>query len=483
MNEEQYKRANSAVFPVISIILGYIAVSMLMWANSNTPTWKTWLQLAVAVSALVVSAGAYLFGRKTKECGIIMLVSASMAYMAVSLVGTTISTWAYALPVLLISMAYLNVKLVVCGNVLTLVVNVLRFMVNTDSSAMTEMVLAMITLTLAAFASIRASMLLIRFFKENTDEIKKASKKQEESNKKMASIAEDIIGHFEHAMEMLDNLKNSIETSNFAMSNIVESTESTAEAIQNQAEMCADIQVSVDRAEEGTKRMLAASDSTDKMVDEGTEVVKELKEQAQNVEQASKITVDVIEQLTVKVEEVQSFVGVILSISSQTNLLALNASIEAARAGEAGKGFAVVADEIRQLSDQTKEASNNIKNIIKELNEDTRRANESIENAAASVTRQNELIENTKEKFERVDKEVSELAENVKNTEQIIGGIVSSTGVISENITQLSATSQEVAASSTEGLRTSEATVADMAKTREILEGIYVLAQDLKQTI
>lgn len=57
------------------------------------------------------------------------------------------------------------------------------------------------------------------------------------------------------------------------------------------------------------------------------------------MEEASNITVQVIQSLTSKVEDVQSFVGSIIEISNQTNLLALNASIEAARAGKPEKGL------------------------------------------------------------------------------------------------------------------------------------------------
>lgn len=484
MTEQQYKRANTTIFPVILIIMGYIAVTMVLAATvGGTGTWRIWVQFAAALLAIIIMIIAFITCRETKKCGLISLSSATMVYVVVSLLNSTTDTWSYAIPVLFATMVFLNKKMIIFGNSVMLGATAIRtvIMLVTNYDEAGSLVLALAVLGLVAFASIRVVSLLIRFNEENITSITEAAERQEESNKKMVAVAENITTNFDSAMSMLDNLKSSIDTNNFSMGNIVDSTESTAEAIQIQVTMCTEIQDNMDKAEEGTRRMLEVSKSANEMVSEGTDVVRDLKEQAQNVEEASNITVEVIESLTDKVEKVQNFVGDILSISNQTNLLALNASIEAARAGEAGKGFAVVAEEIRHLSEQTKEASNNITNIIGELNEDTKRANESIENSVASVKKQNELIENTREKFERVDEEVTELASHIQNFEQIINDITDSTNTISDNISQLSATSEEVAASSTESMSTFEKTATDMTNTKEILESIYVLAQDLSQ--
>lgn len=101
----------------------------------------------------------------------------------------------------------------------------------------------------------------------------------------------------------------------------------------------------------------------------------------------------------------------------------------------------------------------------------------------ASVLKQNEMIGNTEKRFADINSEMKELAANIRNTEESMQSILTSTDAISDSISQLSAASEEVAASSTEGVRTSEASVEHMNECNVLLENIYGLAQELKDAV
>ena len=63
-------------------------------------------------------------------------------------------------------------------------------------------------------------------------------------------------------------------------------------------------------------------------------------------------------------QRIDMVIKLIEKIAGQTSLLSLNATIEAARAGETGRGFAVVASEVKELANQTGQATGEIRTQI-----------------------------------------------------------------------------------------------------------------------
>lgn len=417
MTPRQYRQANGKIYPVVVVILGYFVVTLLAFIFFSGGNVKTIVQLVAALVAIGLSTFLFLTKRQTKICAIGLMASSAFAYFVICLLNLTTGTYVYAILILLASLAYLNMRMVYLGNAVIVLANIIRIIINwsNESEVQTAAFICMFTLILMVIASVNTTKLLIRFNNENMSSIKEAAALQEESNKVMVLVAENIIKHFEEAMGSVDELKKCVDTNNFAMSNIADSSENTAQAIQRQAEMCAEIQTSV-------------GDTESKVV----------------------------------------------NIS--------DASIEAARAGEAGRGFAVVAEEIRHLSEQTKEASNHITQIIEELNEGTKQANISIGESAKSVNEQNVMIRNTQKRFADINAEMQQLSADIQETETNMKHIVSATGTIVDEISQLSAGSEEVAVSLAEGLRTAVDAVENMSRCQKILESINILAYDLKDT-
>ena len=91
------------------------------------------------------------------------------------------------------------------------------------------------------------------------------------------------------------------------------------------------------------------------------------------------------------------------------------------------------------------------------------------------------MIDTTKNSFEAIEKEVNLLIHHIHETERVMKEILRATAVINENIGQLSASSEEVAAMTEEGVNTSKSAVMNLQKVTGELEKIVDLSQKLQE--
>ena len=307
-----------------------------------------------------------------------------------------------------------------------------------------------------------------------------------EKNAKMQTVLDDVIGvatevrkGTESAMDIVNDLNGSSEVVNGAMKNISESTLSTAENIQTQTTMTANIQQSIEDTLTSSETMVEIAKQSGQINRQSMDVMNRLKEQSQVISNTNQDVAKAMEALQAKTEEVRNIADTILGISSQTNLLALNASIESARAGEAGRGFAVVADEIRQLAERTKQETEEISKISDDLTENATRAANAVSQSVSATDAQDVMITEASESFEAMNDNVTELITHIENIDDRLSRLSEANNQIVDNITNLSATTEEVTASSNQAAELSNANMENAESAKNQLTGVLDVSHQL----
>ena len=204
-----------------------------------------------------------------------------------------------------------------------------------------------------------------------------------------------------------------------------------------------DIDQDVQMLSENSKHMEQANSDATRSI----ETVLDSSHQSADI--VTKIT-NQIEETNQAISSINEAVDLIMDITGQTSLLSLNASIEAARAGQAGRGFAVVADEIKKLSEQSAQGADAIKQVADNIFEKSNESVALVNEVKKLIGKEQEDITVTKNSFEILSKTISDNLVAVSRISEKAEQLDAIKQAIIGNINDLSAISEENAASNEE---------------------------------
>jgi len=220
----------------------------------------------------------------------------------------------------------------------------------------------------------------------------------------------DILGHsINNMVQSLRQFVDRIESVSGGLTGSVESLDHSSNDLFSSNQ---ELTSSIDEVVNNVARAMGVAETMKTHAEEGAHSVEKTTLDLDSISAFLKKLSEDIHTLGNGSEQIGEFTNRISKIAFQTNLLALNAAVEAARAGQHGKGFAVVAEEVKNLSDSSGKAAQEIVTLVEMIQKNT---GEAMEGAEQGEISSKELTENTarilSESFENISSSVHNMVE------------------------------------------------------------------------
>jgi methyl-accepting chemotaxis protein len=236
---------------------------------------------------------------------------------------------------------------------------------------------------------------------------------------KLIKASKDASGKM---FETLDNLKQII---NVQVSSATEQASSVNETTSAAQQIKTSSGVTLEKAKELGK----SANQTRQEGEKGFESVKKAVGGMNMIKEKVEAIAQSILGLSEHTQQIGETTAAVAGLAQQSKLLSLNASIEAAKAGDAGKGFAVVASEVRNLAEQSQQATTKVQKILQDIQQATDRAVMATEEGSKEVETGLSSINDTGNVIQQLTQVIND---TVGATQQIVAALQQEVGGIDQ---------------------------------------------------
>ena len=482
--EMRLKRSNRLVFiatVVICIIISAYLILRMLWKETDRPMLP---QIAnwITILTLVTNIVTYMVKKYKHKFRTVNAISMGIVYVAVMfLTDATFIYW------ILVAILFMNLpfydwkysKKLAIFFWASYIVSVLYRQSSGIMEKSADTYALFVVIIANIFLATMVSKVMNIYMKDITGYMAYQQEQQNVMVQDVLATSKIVKDETDKSTESMTELYNSAESIHRSMQEIASATELTAESVQDQNVMTQEIQSAIEGTVKRSTDMVTVAEESNVSIRENMEAITGLKQQAGEIAETNEQVTAAMQKLQQKTQEVEEIAGMIFKISSQTNMLALNASIESARAGEAGRGFAVVAEQIRQLAEQTRVSTENIKNIVTELNANADDVVAAVGKSMDATEKQNEMIITAADNFDKLDKNITSLIGGIKEIDTDISGIYEANNKIVESISQLSATAQEITATAEQAKNLSDNNLKNAAEVKDAIATIQTTSEGM----
>ena len=198
------------------------------------------------------------------------------------------------------------------------------------------------------------------------------------------------------------------------------STAEQAAAIQQTTATMEEISNSGSQISEKARQVAAEAEAVSTTSASGLQAVVDTGRTMEAIREQAESVAETVVALSEKTQAVGEIIRRVSEIAEQSNLLALNAAIEAAAAGEQGRSFSVVANEMKNLSDQAKDATVQVRSILGDIQKGI---NTSVMLTEEAVKR----VEMGKRQSDTTERTIKEMANSILESVHAFQQIVAAT--------------------------------------------------------